>query len=165
MCHSHPRASSPTLQPATAPQILHVQGAHVRFEEEAKEGPASPELPVALGVCLSEILLELDTRAEEKATGRGVPGRRWFGQRFRRMEVALLGNFCECLLNAWGGGSLTIKPTRPNLENIFAIPPKPIIFLFSSAGERTRPRLDKMVDIWSALLPFHDILCEYLLSA
>ncbi|CAM9156995.1 unnamed protein product, partial [Laminaria digitata] len=49
---------------------------------------------VALGVCLSEISLGLDTKARETTMGGGdVEGKRWFGHKFRKMEVALLGNF------------------------------------------------------------------------
>ena len=74
----------------------------MRFEEEAREGLGAtaasstyPEPPVALGVCLSEISLGLDTRARETMGRDGVKGKRWFGRNFRKMEVALLGNFCE----------------------------------------------------------------------
>lgn len=77
----------------------------MRFEEEGREDlnatgasstVPSPELPVALGVCLSEISLGLDTKARETTMGGGdVEGKRWFGHKFRKMEVALFGNFCE----------------------------------------------------------------------
>jgi len=85
-----------------------VRHAHIRIEEPRREvlddqnttgearGPPAPA--VAFGICLRGISLGLDERAAVEDGG-GSAGERWFGKKFRAMETALLGNFCErCLL-------------------------------------------------------------------
>lgn len=91
-----------------------VKNAHVRVEEPAREvsmpldeteaetytataerlstNTSTPA--VAFGICLRGISLGLDERADEAAGG-GSGEERWFGDKFRAMETALLGNFCE----------------------------------------------------------------------
>lgn len=81
-----------------------VKNAHIRIEEPGRElldntGAATgPPVPaVAFGVCLRSVSLGLDERAGVQAGG-GSGGERWFGKKFRAMETALLGNFCETAL-------------------------------------------------------------------
>lgn len=96
-----------------------VKNAHVRVEEPAREVPVplyeaeteaatgrrpatststSTSTPaVAFGICLRGVSLGLDERAGAGAGG-GSAGERWFGEKFRAMETALLGNFCEILM-------------------------------------------------------------------
>ncbi len=83
-----------------------VKHAHIRVEEprrevlddqtgEARDHPAHPDAAaVAFGVCLRGISLGMDERAAVEDGG-GSAGERWFGKKFRAMETALLGNFCE----------------------------------------------------------------------
>lgn len=79
-----------------------VKHAHIRVEEPRREalddqtGEArgSPASAVAFGVCLRGVSLGLDERAAVEDGG-GSAGERWFGKKFRAMETALLGNFCE----------------------------------------------------------------------
>lgn len=87
-----------------------VKNAHVRVEEPAREvsvpldetdseestakTPSASTPAVAFGICVRGISLGLDERADAEAGG-GSAGERWFGKKFRAMETALLGNFCE----------------------------------------------------------------------
>lgn len=80
---------------------VNVKNAHVRVEEprrevldDAGEARGAPAPAVAFGVCLRGISLGLDERATVEDGG-GSAGERWFGKKFRAMETALLGNFCE----------------------------------------------------------------------
>lgn len=95
-----------------------VKNAHVRVEEPAREVPVpldeaetetetevaagrkpSTSTPaVAFGICLRGVSLGLDERADAGAGG-GSGRERWFGKKFRAMETALLGNFCEIFIN------------------------------------------------------------------
>lgn len=90
-----------------------VDNAHVRMEEPAREvlgppdetgteaatarRPSTSTPAVAFGICLRGISLGLDETADPEAGG-GSGGERWFGKKFRAMETALLGNFCEILM-------------------------------------------------------------------
>lgn len=81
-------------------RLTGAKGAHIRLEESVGErlnadpkGSPSPGPAVALGVCLREISLGLDSRASGEAGG-AIEGK-WFGRKFRKMETAFLGNYCE----------------------------------------------------------------------
>lgn len=90
-----------------------VKNAHVRVEEPARgvvmpldeanaeagtgTGPSTSTPAVAFGICIRGISLGLDERADAEAGG-GSGGERWFGKKFRAMETALLGSFCEILM-------------------------------------------------------------------
>ncbi|CAM9577211.1 unnamed protein product [Scytosiphon promiscuus] len=79
-----------------------IKNAHVRIEEPSREakrptaaatdGDAASSPAVAFGVCLRAVSLGLDERAEGDIGG-GSTGGQWFGQKFRAMETALLGNY------------------------------------------------------------------------
>lgn len=104
--------AQPVLNGLPSYAVFRDQGAHIRLEEPEKTEPgdgtmgssaqAAAKPAVALGLCLREITIGPDVRAREESGG-GQPGGRWFGRNFRKMETAILGNYCECA-NLFVGG-------------------------------------------------------------
>lgn len=144
--------------------VFRDQGAHIRLEEPEKietevgttgsPAQAAAKPAVALGLCLREITLGPDSRAREKSGG-GRPGGRWFGHKFRKMETAILGNYCECA-NLFLGGTIEARSVNnPTIRGGVGLSPFARVWLSAVTSPRVVCR--EFGDILGA---HEDMRCE-----